>query len=128
MTRAAAVAALALLLAAGAVHATERARRDVTVFQDGHQFDSFDLPDGDSLCVVAHVSEEDPSGEAWRLEGRVEVRVSRASRVVWQFVADELVLRKAGVDRLRQRGHAAPLAAGVPLPRCDAGTTSPAAG
>ena len=118
MSRAAAVAALALLLAAGLAQAAERARRDVTVYVQGRQSDSFDLPDGDALCVRAHVAEEDRTGQAWRLHGGVELRVSRAGQVVWSFDASELVLRKAGVDRIRRSGHADPLPAGVPLPRC----------
>ncbi len=122
MNRRAAVAVLALL-AAGLAHAGGHARRDVTVYQQGRQSDSFDLPDGDAVCVLAHVTEEDPVGGAWHLQGSVEVRVMRASQVVWQFVAAELVLTRAGVERLRQRAHAAPLPAGAPLPRCpgDAG-------
>ncbi len=117
MNRRAAIAVLALL-AAGLAHAGERARRDVTVYEQGRQSDSFDLPEGDALCVLAHVTEEDPVGGAWHLQGGVEVRVMRAGQVVWQFVAAELVLTRGGVERLRRRAHAAPLAAAAPLPRC----------
>ncbi len=124
MMRAAALAALALL-AAGPACAAEHARHDVTVYQQGRQSDSFDLPDGDAVCVRAHVTEEDPVGGAWHLQGGVEVRVMRADKVVWQFVARELVLSRAGVERLRQRAHAAPLPAGAPLPRCVGGANPP---
>ena len=125
MTRAAAFAALALL-AAGPACAADQGRRDVTVYQAGRQADSFDLPDGDAICVRAHVTEEDPVGGAWRLQGGVEVRVMCADKVVWQFVAADLVLRRAGVERLRGHAHAAPLAAGAPLPRCVGGANPPA--
>ncbi len=118
MTRAAAIAALALLAAGPACAADHR--RDVTVYQQGRQSDSFDLPDGDAVCVKAHVTEEDPVGGAWHLQGGVELRVMRGSQVVWQFVAGELVLSRAGVERLRRRARAQPLPAGAPLPRCDA--------
>ena len=117
--RAAATAVLALLVATTA-QATERAHRDVTVYVNDRQVQSFDLPDGDALCVLAHVTEEDPVAGTWHLVGTVELRVSAGGRQVWAFEANELVLQRAGVDRLRRRAHAPPLAAGIALPRCAA--------
>ena len=106
MRRAAACVALALLLAAEA-HATERERRDVTVIEAGRQAASFDLPDGDAICVRAHVTEEDPAAASWHLKGHVELRVSSGGRAVFTFAANELVVQKTrgpAVAPARARG------------------------
>jgi hypothetical protein len=124
-SRRAVLAALALACAIPAP-AAERARRDVSVLDAGRQVASFDLPDGDALCVLAHVTEEDPVRGAWRLSGDVELHVTLGGRRVFSFAARELILQKAAVERLRQRARPAPAAgAGSALPRCAASEAAP---
>ncbi|HEY9029091.1 MAG TPA: hypothetical protein VIP05_32700 [Burkholderiaceae bacterium] len=103
---------MALALACAAAQAGDGPRHDVSVLEGGRQVSSFDLPDGDAICVLAHVTEEDPLRGAWHLAGRVEVRVSLGGRRVFTFAARELILTKAAVERLQHR------AAGATLPKC----------
>ncbi|HEY9025135.1 MAG TPA: hypothetical protein VIP05_12605 [Burkholderiaceae bacterium] len=107
-------AALALALACIGAQASDGPRHDVSVLEGGRQVASFDLPEGDAICVLAHVTEQDPLRGAWHLAGRVELHVSLGGRRVFTFAARELILTKAAVERLQHR------AAGATLPKCPA--------